>query len=134
MDTLSPAERSERMSRIRSKNTKPEIAVRRLAHRLGFRYRVHSADLPGHPDLVFSSRKKVVFVHGCMWHQHPSCGRVPKSRLSFWRPKLEGNRKRDLRNQRALRRKGWRYLVVWECQIKNLDALTTRLTSFLQGD
>src|SRR5260370_1899184 len=102
MDTLSRAERSERMARVRFKDTKLEIAVRRLIHSLGYRYRLYRGDLPGHPDLVFARRKKIIFVHGCFWHHHPRCGRVPKSRLRFWLPKLEVNRKRDLLIQRKL--------------------------------
>jgi DNA mismatch endonuclease (patch repair protein) len=134
VDTLTPSQRSERMSRVRGKDTKPELLVRRLAHGLGFRYRLHSRVLPGKPDLVFALRRKVIFVHGCMWHQHPGCGRMPKSRLAFWRPKLEGNRERDLRNQRELRGLGWRYLIVWECEVRRREALTRRLSRFLKED
>ena len=115
MDTLTRAQRSERMARIRSRNTGPELAVRRLVYSLGFRYRLHGTGLPGKPDLVFASRRKVIFVHGCFWHQHPGCGRQPKSRLEFWTEKLFQNRERDLRNQRKLRSLGWRILIVWEC-------------------
>jgi len=134
MDTLTPAQRSERMSRVRSKDTKPELTVRRLVHSLGYRYRLHGRKLPGNPDLVFASRRKVIFVHGCFWHRHPRCRntRLPKSRLDFWRPKLESNRKRDLKNQRKLRRLGWRYLVVWECQTKNMERLSERIIDFLE--
>ncbi|HBI46414.1 MAG TPA: very short patch repair endonuclease, partial [Planctomycetales bacterium] len=98
MDSLSPEERSERMSRVRNKDTKPELVVRRLVHSLGYRYRLHSGRLPGRPDIVFAGRKKVVFVHGCFWHRHRGCAlcRMPKSRLDFWAPKLEGNRRRDI--------------------------------------
>jgi DNA mismatch endonuclease (patch repair protein) len=132
MDTLTAAQRSERMSRVRSKGTRPEMVVRRLAHSLGYRYRLHSGRLPGRPDLAFPSRRKVIFVHGCMWHQHPGCGRMPKSRLKFWEPKLTGNRARDLRNQRALRRLGWRFLVVWECEVRVAGPLQRRITRFLE--
>ena len=136
MDTLTREERSERMSRVRSTNTKPEMMVRRLVHSLGYRYRLHDAKLPGKPDLVFASRKKVIFVHGCFWHRHPRCKntRWPKSRLDFWKPKLEGNRKRDLCHQRKLRRSGWRYLIVWECQTANMERLEERLVEFLEDD
>ena len=102
MDTLSKAQRSERMSRVRGKDTKPELLVRRLVHGMGYRYRLHRRDLPGTPDLVFPGRRKVIFVHGCFWHRHPdpACklARLPKSRTDFWLPKLEGNRARDIEN------------------------------------
>src|SRR5258705_10221520 len=120
-DTLSRKERSERMSRVRGRDTKPEMVVRRLVHRLGFRYRLHNRRLPGAPDLVFKSRRKAIFIHGCFWHRHPdpACklARMPKSRLDFWRPKLEGNRERDLRHQSELETIGWRYLIVWEWEL-----------------
>src|SRR6266699_3209467 len=105
MDTLTPVERSERMSRVRAKDTAPEITVRRAVHGLGYRYRLHARDLPGHPDLVFRKRHKVIFIHGCFWHRHENCklSRLPKSRLEFWRPKLESNRQRDSRNQALLK-------------------------------
>ena len=134
MDTLSRAERSERMGRVRAKDTKPELVVRKLTHRMGFRYRLHVRKLPGNPDLVFSGRRKVIFVHGCFWHRHGSrcpLTRWPKSKLGFWKPKLEQNRKRDQRNRRKLRQLGWDVLVVWECQLKDETALGERLRSFL---
>lgn len=122
LDTLSKADRAKRMSLVKSKNTKPEMIVRRLVHGMGFRYRLHDRRLPGNPDLVFKSRKKVIFVHGCFWHRHDdaSCkkGRLPKSRLQFWKAKLNGNRERDRRAQRALRKQGWSTLTVWECQCR----------------
>jgi DNA mismatch endonuclease (patch repair protein) len=105
-DTMTPAQRSERMGRIGPRDSGPEMIVRRLAHALGFRYRLHRRDLPGTPDLVFLSRRKVAFVHGCFWHRHPGCGRLPKSKLDFWRPKLESNRRRDLAALRKLRSLG----------------------------
>lgn len=133
MDTLSPSERSERMSRIRSRDTKPEMAVRRLVFSMGFRYRLQGR-LPGRPDLVFSGRRKVIFVHGCFWHLHSGCPncRVPKSRLEFWLPKLEANRKRDEENQTQLRELGWATLVIWECELKDSVRLTSRIRKFLQ--
>lgn len=120
------------MSRIRSKDTKPELTVRRLVHSLGYRYRLHVADLPGKPDLVFPSRRCVIFVHGCFWHRHKGCQRcrLPKSRLDFWKPKLEANKRRDVTNKRGLTQLGWRYLVVWECQVKD-DNLTNKIVEFL---
>lgn len=114
----------------------PELLVRKLVHRLGYRYRLHGKDLPGKPDLVFPSRHKVIFVHGCFWHQHSrnSCRitRVPKSNLGYWLPKLERNKKRDAQNRRKLRRLGWDYLVVWECQAGQENALRKAIKSFLR--
>lgn len=135
-DTLTINERSERMSRVRGKDTKPEILVRRLVHGMGFRYRLHAKELPSRPDIVFRRRKKAIFVHGCFWHRHPGCKmtRMPKTRLEFWKPKLEGNRKRDLRNQKTLEDMGWKYMVVWECQIQNTTALALRVKSFLSEE
>ncbi|MGH6670755.1 MAG: very short patch repair endonuclease [Xanthobacteraceae bacterium] len=134
-DTLSPEARSERMSRIRGRDTGPELAVRRIVHRLGYRYRLHDKRLPGRPDLVFPSRRKVVFVHGCFFHRHPDpqcrLARLPKSRLDFWLPKLTGNRERDLLNVAALVGDGWRVLIVWECELAHRAELTKRLTRFL---
>lgn len=124
-------ERSERMSLVRHKDTGPEWTVRKLLSGLGFRYRLHGRHLPGSPDIVFPSRKKAIFVHGCFWHRHPACGRLPKSRIEFWEQKLRNNRARDLRNQRALKRQGWDYAIVWECQLKNIDAVSWRLIDFL---
>ncbi|MGA7850583.1 MAG: very short patch repair endonuclease [Terriglobales bacterium] len=121
------------MSLVRSKHTKPELFVRRLVHRLGYRYRLHQADLPGRPDLVFRSRRKVVFVHGCFWHGHKCrLGRMPKSRLDYWSPKITGNRQRDIRTLRRLRRMEWRVLVLWECQLDN-DALADKIQTFLES-
>jgi DNA mismatch endonuclease (patch repair protein) len=134
-DTLNKKERSARMALVRGKDTKPELVVRGLVHGMGYRYRLHSASLPGKPDLVFASRKKVIFVHGCFWHRHPSSScklaRMPKSRLEFWLPKLEGNRLRDERNKRELWKQGWKVLSIWECQIANLASLSNRIRSFL---
>ena len=134
MDSLTGTERSERMSRVRSKNTKPELVVRRLVHAMGFRYRLHARDLPGHPDMVFSARDKIILVHGCFWHRHGKCKntRWPKSKLDFWKPKLEGNRARDAKNCRLLRKLGWEVLIVWECQLKNLDKIAEKLREFLE--
>src|SRR5580658_6387243 len=112
MDTLTAAERSVRMAKIRNKDTVPELRVRQLVHLLGYRFRLHRNDLPGRPDLVFPSRKKVIFVHGCFWHQHGECreGRVPGSRLEYWGPKLRRNQERDSLAQSSLKQQGWRYL------------------------
>jgi DNA mismatch endonuclease (patch repair protein) len=135
VDTLTKQERSERMGRVKGADTKPEMVVRRLVHAMGYRYRLHGRDLPGKPDIVFRSRKKVIFVHGCFWHRHPGCklARIPKTRLDFWVPKLEGNRERDIRNQQALGQMGWRYLVIWECEIGDRGDLENRILEFLGG-
>lgn len=135
MDTLTPEQRSERMSRVRGQNTKPEMLVRRLVHGMGFRYRLHRRDLPGVPDLVFPSRRKAIFVHGCFWHQHPDprcvLARLPKSKLDFWGPKLDTNRKRDERNLTLLAGLGWIVLEIWECQTSNRQELQARIEKFL---
>lgn len=124
MDTLTPSERSARMARVKCRNTKPEIRVRRAAHALGLRFRLHRRDLPGCPDLVLPKYRVVIFVHGCFWHRHPGCAlaRLPKSRLDFWVPKLEMNRARDLSNFERLKTLNWRPIVVWECE--TLDPAT----------
>lgn len=118
------------MSLVRAKNTKPEMIVRRLVHSLGYRYRLHDRRMPGAPDLVFSTRHAVIFVHGCFWHRHANCGRMPKSRLDYWLPKFERNKERDRLNIKALRRDGWRVLVIWECQLADKN-LARRINSFL---
>ena len=134
-DTLSPAERSARMARVRGRDTGPELRVRRLLHRLGYRYRLHGPGLPGKPDLVFARRRAVVFVDGCFWHRHadPACpfSRLPKSRHGFWLPKLEANRERDAANERRLEAAGWRVLHIWECDLRDMDLVAERLISFL---
>lgn len=137
MDTLDPAKRSERMSRVRGKDTGPELAVRRLVHRLGYRYRLHRSGLPGKPDLVFPGRRKVIFIHGCFWHRHPdpACklARLPKSRHEFWLPKLEGNRARDIRVEQELTALGWSVLAIWECQVKDAERLENMIRGFLDA-
>lgn len=135
MDHLPIRERSELMSRVRGRNTKPELAVRSLIHRMGFRFRLHGADLPGRPDLVFRSKRKVVFVHGCFWHQH-TCKRgiSPKTNPHFWATKLERNRARDRDVAKKLKELSWRVLVVWECQLGDETALRKRLLRFLDGN
>lgn len=133
MDIVSPQRRSEMMSGIRGRDTKPEIAVRRLAHSLGYRFRLHRRDLPGTPDLVFPGRKKVVFVHGCFWHRHSRCrfAYEPKSNVETWRSKFETNVSRDARVRRELDAMGWDVLTVWECETANLETLATKLVDFL---
>lgn len=135
VDTLDPTERSERMSRVRNRDTKPELVVRRLVFGLGYRYRLHQRGIPGRPDLAFKSRKKAIFVHGCFWHQHPDpkckLARMPKSRLEFWRPKLTKNRQRDEANIKKLKEMGWSALEIWECELKDLDRVSERVRQFL---
>ena len=134
VDNLSPKDRSRLMSRVRGKDTKPEMLVRRLAHSLGYRFRLHRRDLPGSPDLVFPSRKKVIFVHGCYWHRH-DCRKAttPKSNVEFWKKKFDDNVMRDQKNLDDLADRGWDAMVVWQCQTKNHDDLADRLANFL-GD
>ncbi|WP_241163242.1 very short patch repair endonuclease [Ralstonia solanacearum] len=117
--------RSAQMALVRSRDTKPEMRVRKALHAAGLRYRLHDRRLPGTPDLVFPSRRIVVFVHGCFWHRHPGCtaARLPKSRKEFWEPKLAGNVERDKRTQEELQALGWTVLVIWECETKSADAL-----------
>ena len=135
MDVLTPAQRSKCMSAIRGKNTQPELAVRSLVHRLGFRYALHRRDLPGCPDMVFASRRKIIFVHGCFWHSHRcKYGSVkPKSNAGFWQAKRDGNSDRDRRNIRKLRRQGWRVLTIWECWVRDPERLRTIILRFLSG-
>ena len=125
-------DRSENMRRIRGKDTAPEMVVRRLVYSLGYRYRLHRYDLPGRPDLVFVDRRKVILIHGCFWHQHGcKVSHIPKSNSSYWKPKLERNHARDARNLRALRKAGWRVLVIWECRLKDSQKLSQIVNAFL---
>lgn len=128
-DRISEARRSWNMSRIRGKDTKPEIAVRSMLHKLGYRFRLHRNDLPGRPDIVLPSRKTVIMVHGCYWHRHPGCRYAysPKSRVDFWENKFAENIARDHRNMDELQSIGWRALVVWECELREPDELKKRL-------
>lgn len=132
-DVFSKAKRSEIMALVRSKDTKPELLVRSLVFRMGYRFRLHRKDLPGKPDLVFPSRRRVIFVHGCFWHRHKGCPncRMPKSKLDFWRPKLLGNVRKDRQVQQALKRLGWQFLVLWECELKRTD-LERRIRTFME--
>lgn len=135
MDSVTQTRRSEIMARVRSRDTKPEMMVRRLVHAMGYRYRLHAKDLPGKPDLVFRSREKVIFIHGCFWHQHEDCAlaRLPKSRQNFWVPKLDANRQRDVRNECALQHAGWDVLTIWECELGDVAKLRTRIRGFLDA-
>jgi DNA mismatch endonuclease (patch repair protein) len=132
MDNISRKQRSDQMRMIRSKNTKPEKFVRSLVHSLGYRFRLHKSELPGRPDMVFASRKKVIFVHGCFWHGHRCrLGRIPKSRLNYWVRKIDGNNERDIRNILRLRALGWKCLTVWQCELGRKDRIVRKLTRFL---
>ena len=121
------------MRLIRKINTGPEVRVRRVAHALGFRFRLHRVDLPGTPDLAFPGLRKVVFVHGCFWHQHPGCklARQPKSRLDYWLPKLRRNQERDRERLEELTPMGWKVLIVWECEARSTEATAVALRQFL---
>jgi DNA mismatch endonuclease (patch repair protein) len=134
-DSLTPEQRSERMALVKGWDTGPEKRVRQALRSLGFHYRLQARELPGRPDIVFRRRKAALFVYGCFWHRHPDprckLARLPKSRLDFWLPKLEGNRRRDLANQARLRSLGWKVIVIWECQTLNLMALRAKLTAEL---
>lgn len=132
VDTLTLAERSRLMGRVRGKDTRPELVVRRLAHALGYRFRLHHPDLAGKPDLAFPRRKKVIFVHGCYWHRH-NCKKAttPKSNVQFWQKKFDENMARDMRNVNDLAAKGWEALIVWECETKEADELANALLRFL---
>lgn len=136
-DTVTPERRSEIMSNIRAKDMKPELAVRRLVHAMGYRYRLHRKDLPGQPDMVFSSRQKVIFVHGCFWHQHrdPSCRivRRPKSNQHYWLPKLKRTVKRDSEHLAELAKMGWDVLVIWECEVEDDPRTPERIREFLEN-
>jgi len=123
------------MSRIRAKDTGPEIVVRRIAHRLGFRFRLHGRDLPGTPDIVFPRHKKIIFVHGCYWHRHKGCKKAyqPKSNVEFWQQKFTKNLDRDRENQGLLQRQGWQVLVIWECETQDEISLGNKLLQFLKS-
>jgi DNA mismatch endonuclease (patch repair protein) len=135
MDTLTANQRSKLMSRVKGKDTTPERIVRRIAHGLGYRFRLHCAKLPGKPDLVFPRLRRIIFVHGCFWHLH-TCRQgmnAPKTNVSFWNAKREGNKARDGRVRRELRRLGWEVLVIWECQCRNTAKIRDKVNEFLGG-
>jgi DNA mismatch endonuclease, patch repair protein len=136
MDKLDAQRRSENMRRIRSKNTKPEVLLRSLLHNAGYRFRLHRKELPGKPDIVFVGRRKVIFVHGCFWHQHSECreGRLPGTRQEYWRPKLVRNVERHAAVVEQLRMLGWDVLTVWECELqKGLERAFDRVRVFLES-
>lgn len=133
-DKLSKERRSRNMAAIRSKNTGPEVRVRRLLHAMGYRFRLHARELPGKPDIVFRPRRKAIFVHGCFWHGHDAgCAdsRRPKTNKRYWNPKITGNKDRDARHLAALKEAGWDVLVLWDCETALLDDLRRRLREFM---
>jgi DNA mismatch endonuclease, patch repair protein len=129
MDTFSSKKRSEIMSKVRSSNTAPELAVRRLLHRGGYRFRLHGNDLPGNPDIILPKYKTIILVHGCFWHRHKNCveASMPQSNIEYWERKFDRNVRRDRRIQRELASLGWRVITVWECQTKNHSRLLAKL-------
>ncbi len=133
MDIVDQQTRSRMMGRIRGKDTKPELVVRRIAHGLGYRFRLHRRDLPGSPDIVFPRRKKVIFVHGCYWHRHPGCrfAYSPKSNIDFWNGKFEANKARDAAAMSMLKNEGWDPLVIWECEVADPVYVAARLSAHL---
>ena len=133
-DTRTPEQRRRIMQSVKTKDTGPELKVRRLLHRLGYRYRLNRKNLPGRPDIVFPGRKIVIFVNGCFWHSHGcSKGLPPKSRLDYWIPKLAANKLRDASRLLQLKKLGWRTLTIWQCQVKNIEKLTPKLKKFIDG-
>ena len=134
MDVFSKGKRSQIMSRISGKDTKPEILVRSLLHRMGYRFRVHKKDLPGKPDITLPKHKKVIFVHGCFWHGHEDCQRSkrPSTNVEFWNKKINGNIERDKRNIHSLENLGWETLTLWTCEMKNKTVLKNKLISFMK--
>lgn len=132
-DVFNKNKRSQIMSRIGGKNTKPEIIVRKLLHSLGYRFRLHRKDLPGKPDIILPRWKAVIFVHGCFWHGHKGCKRAgrPQTHADFWKNKIEGNMKRDAANIEQLVKLGYRCLVIWQCETKEIEILREKLTAFL---
>lgn len=132
-DSLTPSQRSWNMSRIRSQNTKPERVVGSLLHRMGFRYRLYRRDLPGTPDIVFTKHKSVIFVHGCFWHRHEGCkgATTPTTNIEYWTTKFAKNIERDNKNQQQLKQMGWRVILVWQCELNDLDKLALRLYTSL---
>jgi DNA mismatch endonuclease (patch repair protein) len=132
-DTRTPEQRRRIMQSVRTRDTGPELTVRRILCALGYRYRLNAKNLPGRPDIVLRGRMKAIFVHGCFWHAH-GCkkGRAPKSRLNYWKPKLMANRNRDARQRRALKALGWSVLTVWQCETSDSEALRSRLSAFLE--
>lgn len=135
VDKLTKEERSINMSRIQSKDTTPEMIVRKLIFSMGYRYRLHRKNLPGKPDIVLPAKMKIIFVHGCFWHQHKDqkckISRIPKSKTDYWVPKLKRNSERDIEHQKLLHSQGWKILVIWECETNDITKLSHKLDRFL---
>ncbi len=136
MDKLTPQHRSWNMSRIRSANTKPEMIVRSLLHRMGYRFRLHRKDLPGKPDIVLPKFNAIIFVHGCFWHRHINCkyAYTPKSRQEFWEAKFKSNVERDKIVRKQLEEKGWKLLIIWECELLDIESVENKLKDYLNPD
>jgi len=136
VDVFTKEKRSRIMSRVKGRDTKPEILIRSVVHRMGFRFRIHRYDLPGHPDIVLPRHKKVIFVHGCFWHGHKKCGRSkrPTTNTNFWNRKLDKNIERDKVFQCKLRSMGWKVLVIWQCETRKAQKLSAKLERFLYED
>lgn len=135
-DHVDSSKRSAMMAAVRSKNTSPELAVRKLIHSMGYRYRLHGNGLPGKPDLVFAGKRKVIFVHGCFWHRHRGCAKAstPKTRVDFWQTKFDQNVARDKKTVRSLKRLGWQVLTIWQCELKDAARVAGWLNEFLKED
>ena len=139
MDNKTPAERSKNMASVRSKNTRPELLIRSCLHRLGYRFRLHRKDIPGHPDIVLPKHKVVIFVNGCFWHGHSGCNKskLPTTNVEFWKNKIEGNKKRDNMINKLLLDNGWRVCRIWECALRTVDSrkkLPEELKNWISGD
>jgi len=136
VDNLSKEQRQENMRRIRSKNTTPEKVVRSLLHKLGFRFRLHRNEMPGKPDIVLPKYKTAIFVHGCFWHRHTGCKRAtfPKSNVEYWLEKFKKNVRRDKRNRMDLENTGWKFVLIWECEIKDIEKLKRKLIKSILRD
>jgi len=135
MDVFSRDKRSQIMSRVSGKNTKPELIVRSMLHSMGYRFRLHRNDLPGKPDITLPKHKKIIFVHGCFWHGHKDCKRAkqPATNKNFWHEKLAKNVERDLLNMKYIIALGWDILVIWTCEVKDMNQLKNKLRTFLEG-
>ena len=126
-------QRSRNMSAIKSKNTKPEIKVRKILHSMGYRFRLHSKDLPGSPDIVLPKYKTVIFVHGCFWHRHENCkyASTPKTRKEFWENKFNANKIRDQKKLKEIKNLGWKFIIIWECEARNIQSIEEKIKRFL---